>query len=49
MVTDDPGQKGFDTALMLTPAGGPVLTETGCWMLDAGLLDVQFSLDVNVQ
>ena len=26
MVTDDPGQKGFGTALMLTPAGNPVST-----------------------
>ena len=48
-VTDAPGQKGFGTALMLTPAVGPVLTDTVCWMLDDGLLDVQFSLDVNVQ
>ena len=48
-VTELPAQKGFCEAVIVMPTGTIGLTVTGYWMLDAGLLVVQVSLDVNVQ
>ena len=48
-VTGEPGQKGFADADMVMLTGKPGLTDTGCWMLDAGLFVVHNSDDVTVQ
>ena len=48
-VTGLPAQKGFSDGEMLTLTGRMGLTDTGYWMQDAGLLDVQASEDVSTQ
>jgi hypothetical protein len=48
-VTELPAQKGFEGVEILTLTGRIGLTDTGYWMLDAGLFVVQVSEDVNTQ
>ena len=48
-VTDEPRQKGFDGVEMVMLTGDIGLTDTGYWMLDAGLLVVHNSEEFNVQ
>jgi len=49
MVTDDPGQKGFGTALMLTPAGNPVSTIIVMQLDVAGFPETQGRDEVRTQ
>jgi len=48
-VTDDPKQKGLDGVEMVMLTGNNGLTDTGYWILDAGLFVVHNSEDINVQ
>ncbi len=48
-MTVDPWQKGFEEAEIETLTGKLGLTDTGYWMLDAGLFVAQISEEVNVQ
>jgi len=48
-VTVDPRHTGFTSGLMVMLTGRFGLTDTGYWMLDTGLLDVQVSDDVKTQ
>jgi hypothetical protein len=48
-VTDEPRQNGFVGVEIERLTGNIGLTDTGYWMLDAGLFVVQSSEDVNVQ
>jgi hypothetical protein len=48
-VTEEPRQNGFDGVDIETLTGRIGLTDTGYWMLDAGLFVVQVSEDNNVQ
>ena len=48
-VTDEPWQKGFAEADIVMLTGRFGLTDTGYWMLDAGLFVVQVSDDVRMQ
>jgi RNase P/RNase MRP subunit p29 len=48
-VTNDPGQKGFDDATMVTPAGKLLLTVINSVLLVIGLFIGQEIDDVNVQ
>jgi hypothetical protein len=48
-VTDDPGQNGFDDAAMVMLTGRFRSTDTGYWMLDAGLFVVHVAEDVSKQ
>ena len=49
MVTADPGQKGFGTAVMLTPAGNPVFTIIVMQFEVAGFPVVQGREEVRTQ
>jgi hypothetical protein len=49
MVTDDPGQKGFGTALMLTPVGNPVSTIIVMQLDVAGFPETQGRDEVRTQ
>jgi hypothetical protein len=48
-VTELPGQNGFAEAAIVMLTGRFGLTDTRCWMLDAGLSDVQVSDEVRMQ
>jgi hypothetical protein len=48
-VADEPRQNGFVRVEMVMLTGNNGLTDTGYWMLDAGLLVAQGSEDDNVQ
>jgi hypothetical protein len=48
-VTGNPLQEGLFEAVIVMLTGNTGLTDTGYWMLDAGLFVVQVSEDVNVQ
>ena len=48
-VTGLPMQNGFAEGEIVMLTGRSGLTDTGYWMLDAGLFDVQVSEEVNVQ
>jgi hypothetical protein len=48
-VTELPWQKGFEDAMMVMLTGRFGSTDTGYWMLDAGLPVVQVSEDVKMQ
>jgi hypothetical protein len=48
-VTELPGQKGFAEGEIVMLTGRSGLTDTGYWMLDAGLFVVQFSEEVSIQ
>ena len=48
-VTELPGQNGFAEGEIVMLTGRSGLTDTGYWMLDAGLPDVQGSDEVSVQ
>ncbi len=45
-VIDEPAQTLVGLAVTVTLTGNEELTDTGYWMLDAGLFDVQLSDDV---
>jgi hypothetical protein len=47
-VTDEPRQNGFCEGAIVILTGNNGLTDTGYWMLDAGLLVVQVSEEVKV-
>jgi len=48
-VTDDPGQKGFDDAVIVTPAGKLLLTVINSVLLVIGLFIGHGIDDVNIQ
>jgi hypothetical protein len=48
-VTELPGQNGFAEADIIMLTGRFELTDTRCWMLNAGLSDVQVSDEVRMQ
>jgi hypothetical protein len=48
-VTGLPTQNGFAEGEIVMLTGRRGLTDTGYWMLDAGLLDVQVSEEVSMQ
>lgn len=48
-VTDDPGQNGFEDAVIETPAGKPLFTTILIWLLVAGLPVEQPILEVRTQ
>lgn len=48
-VTGLPGQKGLPEAVIVTLTGNTALTDTGYWMLEAGLFVEQASEEVKVQ
>lgn len=48
-VTRLPTQKGFAEGDIVMLTGSNGLTDTRCWMLDAGLFIAQVSEDVNTQ
>jgi hypothetical protein len=48
-VTDDPGQKGFDDAVIATPAVIPEMAFIVMLLLDAGFPVVQLAEDVKTQ
>jgi hypothetical protein len=48
-VTDDPGQKGFDDAAIVIPAGKPVLTTIVIELDVAGLPETHINDELSVQ
>jgi hypothetical protein len=48
-VTDDPGQKGFDDAPIVTPAAIPEMAFIVMLLLVAGFPDVQVAEEVKTQ
>jgi hypothetical protein len=48
-VTDDPGQKGFDDAVIVTPAAMPEMAFIVMLLLDAGFPVVQVADEVRTQ
>ncbi len=48
-VTEMPEQTGLFDAVILTLTGRFGLTDTGYWILDAGLFEVQSSDEVRIQ
>ena len=47
-MTELPMQKGFEEAEIVTLTGNKGFTTICCWILDAGLLDVQTSEEVSI-